>query len=311
LEALPARMAAVAITQHALLTLAQLDDLKITRHQRERLLATRRIVRVAHDVYRLNGVPWTWQSEIAAAQLAVGPDAVVSHRSAAALYGLEGFDQQRLVHLSIPHGRSPRKPRDVRLHRCVDYDLIAPQRCQSIPVTDPSRLILDLYAGEPNQDVARRGLFSVRKKKLATWTELDECLRQHARQGRRGITKLRADLELYRRIGCPETSFEDAISRLLMDAGLPEPRLQYWVQTPGGRYRIDVAYPAIRVGIEGKSRKHHMTDQAFEADPVRDANLAIAGWIIIHVTWAQLQDDPEGVVRRVLRALASRGLVAA
>jgi hypothetical protein len=42
---------------------------------------------------------------------------------------------------------------------------------------------------------------------------------------------------------------------------------------------------------------------------VRDANLAIEGWIIIHVTWAQLYDDPEGVVRRVVRALRIRGLL--
>jgi very-short-patch-repair endonuclease len=92
---------------------------------------------------------------------------------------------------------------------------------------------------------------------------------------------------------------------------LPEPRLQYWVRTAGGRYRIDVAYPEVRIGIEGKSRKDHLTDEAFEADPVRDADLAIAGWLIIHVTWAQRREDPEGIVRRVVRALESRGLLVA
>src|SRR5207253_2968204 len=45
-EALPARMAAVAATQHALITLDQLAELKVTRHQREHLLASGRIVRV-------------------------------------------------------------------------------------------------------------------------------------------------------------------------------------------------------------------------------------------------------------------------
>ena len=309
MEALSAQMAAVAAGQHALITLDQLADLKVTRHKRERLLATGQIVRVANDVYRLNGAPSTWQSRIAAAQLAVGEDAIVSHRSAAALYGLDGFDQQRIVHLSLPIGRSPRKPKDVQLHRCADYELIVAERRMNIPVTDPARLVLDLYASEANLDVARRGLFSARKKNLTTWRAIDECVRRHARKGRRGIVSLRADFELYSRIGCPETSFEDAIARTLMDAGMAEPELQHWVLTPGGRYRIDVAYPAFRVGIEGKSRAHHLTDQAFEADPVRDANLAIAGWIIIHVTWAQLQHDPVGVVRRICRALESRGFL--
>lgn len=309
--ALPARMGTIAATQHALITGGQLGGLDVTRRQRERLLATGQIVRVAHDVYRLNGMPATWQGRIAAAQLSVGPDAIVSHRSAAALYGLDGYDQQQMIHLSIPAVRSPRKPTNVRLHRCVDYDLIAPQSRQGITVTDPARLVLDLYASEPNPEVARRGLFSARKKRLTTWKALDECLAQHARHGRRGIARLRADVGLYRRLGCPESAFEDAIARVLMDAGLPEPELQHWVHTPGGRYRIDVAFPGVKVGIEGKSRRDHFTDEAFEADPVRDSNLAVAGWIIIHVTWAQLQEDPQGVVRRVVRALRSRGLVAA
>jgi very-short-patch-repair endonuclease len=267
-EALSARMAAVAAGQHAHISLAQLTDLKVTRHQREHLLATGQIVRVAKDVYRLNGAPATWQSRIAGTQLAVGEDAIVSHRSAAALYGLDGFDQQRIVYVSVPIDRTPRKQKDVRVHRCADYKLIAAERRQNIPVTDPARLVLDLYASEANPEVARRGLFSVRKKKLATWTALDDCLKRHARQGRRGVTLLRADLE---------------------------------------RYRIDVAYPGFRVGIEGKSRAEHLTDEAFETDPVRDADLAVAGWLIIHVTWAHLHNDPPGVVRRIRRALESRG----
>ncbi|MGH9002797.1 MAG: hypothetical protein ACRDYV_06685, partial [Acidimicrobiia bacterium] len=85
-------MAAVAGGQHALITLDQLKELKVTRHQRAHLLATRQIVRVGPHVYLVNGAPFTWQARIAAARLSVGDDAIVSHRSAAALYGLDGFD---------------------------------------------------------------------------------------------------------------------------------------------------------------------------------------------------------------------------
>lgn len=175
--------------------------------------------------------------------------------------------ERSAFYLAEPIGRSPRKPKDVQLHRCADYELIVAERRMNIPVTNPARLVLDLYASEANLDVARRGLFAARKKNLTTWTAIDECVRRHARKGRRGIVSLRADLELYSRIGCPETSFEDAIARTLMDAGMVEPELQHWVQTPGGRYRIDLAYPAFRVGIEGKRRAHHLTDQALKLIP--------------------------------------------
>ena len=307
MEAFSARLGSVAVGQHALITADQLTELEITRNQRAHLLATGYILKVAPHVYLLNGAPFTWQARIAAAWLAIGFRAVVSHRSAAALYALDGFDQQKVVHLSLPGELSPQRRKDVQFHRCRDFELIRPAWRQNILVTDPARLILDLYTSERNPEVARRGLFSARKKKLVTWAALEECLEQHARKGRRRMVGLRADLDLYRRTGCPETSFEDAIRQLLVDAGLPEPELQHWVVTPGGRFRIDVAYPEFRVGIEGKSKKDHFTDEAFESDPVRDSELGIAKWTVIHVTWAQLHDDPAGVIRRVRRALLSRG----
>jgi very-short-patch-repair endonuclease len=72
-----------------------------------------------------------------------------------------------------------------------------------------------------------------------------------------------------------------------------------------------VAYPELLIGIEGKSKEHHLNDEAFESDPMRDADLAIAGWIIIHVTWAQIDRDPAGVVRRIRQAITRRAGVAA
>ncbi|MGH9038350.1 MAG: hypothetical protein ACRD0O_21550 [Acidimicrobiia bacterium] len=305
------RLAAMAGGQHALVTNSQLDKLGIERHERQRLLAGGQLIRPAPRVLQISGSPLTWQGRTLAEALSTGDDAIVSHRSAAALYDLDGFDPLRIVHLTLPRGRWPARRKDVRYHLSLDYDLIRRVRRQGIEVTDAARLVLDLYGWEPNLEVARRGLFSARKKQLVTWTELSDCLETHARRGRRGITRLRADLDLYSRIGCPETTFEDAIRQLLMDAGLPEPELQHRVTANGHRYRIDVAYPEFKVGVEGKSKAHHLTEEAFESDSVRDADLAIAGWIIIHVTWARLRDDPEGVVRRIRRALSRRAGVAA
>ncbi|MGH8993158.1 MAG: type IV toxin-antitoxin system AbiEi family antitoxin domain-containing protein [Acidimicrobiia bacterium] len=305
-----ARLGRLAEGQHGLVTLAQLREIGVRPKTLDRIITSGQLVRVAPRVLLVHGAPASWQRRIQAERLSAGDDAVVSHRSAAALYDLDGFDSHRTVHLTVPLHRQKRRRTDVTIHRSPDYELIRPDTRQGIPVTDVARLVLDLYAGEPNAEVARRGLFSARKKKLVSWTELHETLEAHARHGRRGITRLRADLDLYSRIGCPETTFEDAIRRLLMEAGLPEPELQHPV-VAGSGYRIDVAYPELRVGIEGKSKAHHLTDLAFETDSVRDADLAIAGWILIHVTWAQIHRDPAGVVRRVRRALSRREGVAA
>ncbi len=301
----------LAASQHGLITLSQVRKIGVSRRTLDRLIAQGQLVRLGPGVFLVHGTPDSWQRRIQAERLAAGPDAIVSHRSAAALYELDGFDALRTVHLTVPPYRQKRPRTNIALHRSLDYDLIRPTTRQGIVVTDVARLVLDLYAGEPNREVARRGLFSVRKKKLATWGELHECLESHARRGRRGIVAFRDDLELYSRIGCPETGFEDAIRTLLVEAGLPEPELQHEVTANGHRYRIDVAYPELRIGIEGKSKAHHLTDEAFESDAVRDADLAVAGWLIIHATWAHVHRDPAGVVRRARQAINRRAGAAA
>ena len=306
------RIGQVAASQYGLLTLEQLRATGVSRRTLDRLIARGHLIRVAAAVYLVNGAPENWQRRLLTEQLAAGAEALVSHRTGAVVYELDGFDtHRRTVHLTVPRGRQPRLRKHVVLHRSPDYGLIQPMIRQGIPVTDVARLLLDLYASEPNREVARRGLFSARKKKLVTWAELVECLEAHARKGRRGIAAFRADLELYSRIGCPESSFEDAIRELLAGAGLPEPALQHWVTANGHHYRIDVAYPELKIGIEGKSKAHHMTDEAFESDPVREADLAIAGWLMLQVTWGHIDRDPGGVLRRVRQAINKRAASAA
>src|SRR4051794_29709596 len=46
--------------------------------------------RIYDGVFRARGAPATWRSELLAATLAAGPPAAISHRAAAAIYGLPG-----------------------------------------------------------------------------------------------------------------------------------------------------------------------------------------------------------------------------
>lgn len=299
-------LAELASRQHGIVTLQQVRDAGLSRQKLDRLLAGKRLIRVAPRAFRVHGAPDAWQARVLAECLSAGSDVVASHRTAAALYGLDGFGQERTIHLSLPRGRSPRERPNIRLHPGYDFELVEATTQQAIPVTGIARTLLDLYASERNPAVARRALFSARKKKLVTWTDLAACLAAHSRKGRRGTRRLRADLRTYAVEGCPETGFEDEVVALLVAAGLPRPEVQHWVTAGGRRYRLDAAYPPAKLGIECRSKKHHLTDEAFEADPLREADLGIDGWLVLQVTWAQLQLDPQGVVRRVERALERR-----
>jgi very-short-patch-repair endonuclease len=72
---------------------------------------------------------------------------------------------------------------------------------------------------------------------------------------------------------------------LLRDHGLPPAEFHVRVQTAGGRYELDFAYAARRVGIEVDGWAHHGSRAAFEADRARDAYLAGAGWQVLRFTW--------------------------
>jgi very-short-patch-repair endonuclease len=301
-----ARLGALAANRYGILSLTELLYV-LTEAELRTWLRRGGLVRIAPRVYRIVGVPESWQGRLYAECLTAGPRALVSHRSAAALYGLNGFDPLAVAHLTIPRGGRPAKRASVRIHLSADYNLAQPTVRQGIPVTGPARLLLDLCASERNPAVRLRALDSARKLRLVTWDELWDCLAAHAERGRNGVADFRQLLAF--RTGCrwAESDFEEAVRAALVSGGLPEPELQHWVSTPEGRFRIDAAYVDVKVGIEGKGKRDHFTEEAFERDPIRDNALAAEGWYLFTVTTHRLRHDADGFVRQVRRALRTRG----
>ena len=101
-----------------------------------------RIDKVDVDVYRIAGLPPSWESRIMAVALSAGPGALISHRAAAALWGFEGFNRG-VPEVTIPRGRKYRRT-GVRTHESTDLDRTTPRQRAGIPLTDPSRTLLDL-----------------------------------------------------------------------------------------------------------------------------------------------------------------------
>lgn len=302
MERMFARIGRIAGRQHGVVSRGQAVGCGLTAEMIERLVRDGQWVRVYRGVYRINGAPDTWPSRMMAVCFAAGPGAAISHRSAAALWGLDGFEPRRPVHVSVPASRRPRVPGAV-VHRSTDLELAKVTTRQGIPVTGLARTVLDVAATECNPQVALRALDSVRRRPHhLPWRHLWQCLLLHARRGRPGISRFRAILE--RRDGSEPTDvdFEALVLDLLIDAGLPVPTPRHRV----GRYRLDLAYIPWKIGIECKSKGWHLNDQAFEEDAIRENSLQLQGWIIIQVTWARLRDNPGAVVAEVREALARR-----
>ncbi len=292
----------LAESQHGLVTRVQAlaaglsDDMVDGRVRRGRLQ------RLARDVYRIPGSVPTWRQSLLAAILTAGPGAVASHRSAAALWKIPGFDPGP-VEVTRRRGRS-RVAHIGSLHetRCLPPSHVA--LLDSIPRTCPERTLLDPCAAvHPRR--AERALDNALAMKLVSLARLQVVLAETGKRGRGGCGVLRRLLAT-RQDGYvpPESELEALVLAVLEAGGLERPARQVVLggdTSPIGR--VDFVYRRARLVLEADSRRHHSSWLDTEADRRRDAALLAAGWQVLRVTWDQLVACPDELVAAVRGAL--------
>jgi very-short-patch-repair endonuclease len=97
-----------------------------------------------------------------------------------------------------------------------------------------------------------------------------------------------------------ENDLEDRFRELARRAGLPQPITQYRV----GPYRLDFAWPELRVAVETDGWATHGRRKGFEDDRARDAALLAAGWRVLRVTYRRLRREPTLVAAQLAAVLA-------
>jgi very-short-patch-repair endonuclease len=285
--------------QHGLVMHAPAIEAGLTQAGIHHRLASGRWVAAASRVYRVTGATATWEARILAAVLSAGPGAVASHRTAAALWQLDGSRRGR-PELAIPRGRRHRGD-SVRIHRSTDLALVRPTMRLGIPTTPVARTLLDLGAVVTFEQL-HLAVDDARRRRLVSWDDLVGVLVSHARRGRRGAGPLRALLSDHAaEVVATDSGFERLVIALLRSAGLPQPALQYVVEVDGRRYRLDMAYPEARVAIELDGTVHLRRD-VWEADHARQNALILAGWTLLRFTWRDYTDRPSRIVTEVRRA---------
>jgi hypothetical protein len=206
--------------------------------------------------------------------------------------------------VTVPRKRNRRAPEHVTVHSTPDG--LPPEditTIDGIPVTTPARTLLDLAALEP-QEVVERCLDYALRRRLVTLRFLDSWLEDPRRKRQRGWGILRRFVDARMCRGVTESPLEDQVLRLLEDADLPTPMLQYVVRE-GNLFvaRPDFAYPDQLVAIEAEGFRYHGHRQAFDGDRARGNELEARGWHVLRITSKHLMEDPGGVVAWVRRAL--------
>ncbi len=266
-----------------------------------------RIIREGPSVYRPWAVKRHWKMRASAAVLSARAPALISHRSAAWLHGIDEH-QPGIIDVTVPRHRRPRSRSGVQFHESRQFDIAAAgaKVLDGLPVTGVARTILDscsVVRSLPD----RLDLFDeARRLKLVDWDDLWDCLVVHTGRGRKGIQRYR-DVLLTRDGTAPAgTKFARRVGLLLESAGLPAPVCEHPVAHEEGTYFLDLAYLAPRkVAVECIGRIGHDFERAFETDPVRRNRLQLLGWIVIEVTWRRFVNAPESVVAEVMQALSA------
>jgi very-short-patch-repair endonuclease len=295
------RIAQVARLQQALITERQSLDLGLSRDQRRYREAQGRLIECDHDVFRVGGAPVTWNQRVLAACLA--SDGVASHRTAAMLLGL-GLWPGEIIELTVAPNRHYRNPA-ASVHRSVDDPHVDARYVDGIPVTSVRRTLLDLGSvvhPDRLERAVERALFRGLTNPGALWAYIDQV----GRQGRRGVQPLRAVLEQRGRVAPAESDLETEMLQLLRRASLPEPVRQRDVTVASRRFRIDLAYPGLKIALEVDGDEPHFGTRATDNDGTRDGLLQLGGWLTQHFTKRHIRHESSASAQRVRDAIRTR-----
>jgi hypothetical protein len=283
----------IAEGQHGVISRSQLSELGLGAGAIKHRVEVGRLRPVYRGVYTVGHRLLTRHGRWMAAVLACGPDAVLSHFAAAALWGIRGGSR---VELTVP--RATHRRRGIVLHRAM---LPADELTQhdGIPTTTVPRTLLDLSA-VVQRDELRSALRQAEQLRLTDRLWLGDLIERYPR--RPGVPSLRALVE-EARAGLPRVrgDLEERFQSFLLDAAVPMPATNVLIEG----HEVDCAWEQQRLVLELDSRTRHDTRDAFETDRARDRRLAAAGWRVIRITWRQLLDTPREVERDVKRLLAA------
>jgi very-short-patch-repair endonuclease len=295
-------IAALAGRQHGVVARRQIAALGAGPGAIDRRLELGRLHLLHRGVYAVGHRVVSREGRWMAAVLAMGPEAVVSHRSAAALWGIRPTSRGR-IEVTVPGPRRSRTTVEVH-HARLAGDEVTTER--GIPVTTPPRTLLDLAAVLDARQV-ERAIDEAEFLRVTDPTSLDALLKLHAR--RRGARALRQILA-GKTIGATITrsELERRFLQFLDEAVLPRPRVNVRLHLATGWIEADFVWTEQHLIAELDGHASHATTAGFERDRARDRALQAAGWRVIRVTWRQLHGESAAVARDLERLLKARGV---
>jgi very-short-patch-repair endonuclease len=265
----------IAARQHGVITARQLYDAGVDDRAVSRRVKAGRLHRVHRSVYAVGHARLTFEGRCMAAVLALGERAVVSHRSAAALWGMLN-PHSGPIEVTVAGNGGRRNRRGIKVHRSSTFSADFRIVRNGIAVTKAKRTLRDLHRSV-SADTYRSAVRRALDRRLITSDDL------------------RDEDELTR------SKLERRMLALCRRHRLPRPEVNARV----GPYEVDFLWRDQKVIVETDSWRHHGDRATFESDRARDAHLQGLGFRVLRFTWRQITDTPD-LTARTLRALLAQ-----
>jgi very-short-patch-repair endonuclease len=278
-------IARIAANQHGVVTTEQLLSAGLLSSGITDRLSTGRLHRIHRRVYAVGHRRLSDRGRWMAAVLACGEGAVLSHLSAAELWGIHrrvrrlsdvgGRTEVVDVHVTVPSTAGIRRRRGIVLHRS---STLMPCHCtlgDGIPVTTPTRTLADVHP-------------------LLSPAQFSAALRE--------AEFLRLPVNDHFDSDRARTDLEQTMLAICRRHRLPQPE----VNVRADRYEVDFLWRRERLIVEGDGWDAHQSRSAFEEDRARDARLAVLGYEVVRFTWRQVTTDSAAVAATIRALLRTR-----
>jgi very-short-patch-repair endonuclease len=275
--------------QHWVIARRQLLAFGYTSDWIRHAIDSRRLFPVHAGVYAVGRKQLTQEGYFIAAVLACGDNAVLSHQSAAILWGiLKG--RLRTIEISVPRERNPRV-KGIRVHRRKS---VGTAKRKGIPVTTPIQTLIDV-APRLDGTQLERAVNEAINRDLTTPDRL-----------RKAVDRQRALRTLLDRdtFVLTDTELEQRFVPIARTVGLPKPQTQVVVNG----YRVDFYFEGLEIVVEADSLRFHRTAAQQRKDVLRDQAHFKAGLIPLRFTHWQIYHDAAYVAETLTGVVASRTL---
>jgi very-short-patch-repair endonuclease len=289
-----AEAARIARSQESMITWAQLRAAGVSRHAIAACVANGWLVRRHRSVYQL-GVACGRYGDEMAALLACGPHAALGYWTGA--WVVELCERAgRPIHVVTIRGLAGRRA-GIRAHRTSslpDCDVVT---LHGLRVTTPARTLLDLAATASHRALERLAE-EAQVRRLASPAELHAVIARNP--GRPGVARLRAVVESLEEPQVTRSEAEQRLRELVRGAGLPTPRMN--VRRAG--WEVDAVWDGPRLVVEVDGYRSHSPKPQFERDRRKDADLMLAGYRVLRITWKRLTSESMQVATLLATALS-------